>query len=128
MQDKQRFLIIDDSRAVHAFVKDTTKLLGYEMVSAFDGKQGLDILSQDKNFSFVLLDWEMPVMDGPTTLEHAIKILPPHVPISMMTSKNSFENITYILSLGAKEYIMKPFTKDILIDKINYLTSLRKAS
>ncbi|MCA9761417.1 MAG: response regulator [Bdellovibrionaceae bacterium] len=120
MSAKKRFLLIDDSKSIHAFVREAVSPLGFEMVSVFDGAQGVAKIQADKNFDFILLDWEMPVMDGPTTLKELVKMVP-HIPISMITSKNSFENLKEMITIGAKEYIMKPFTKDIFLEKIQTL-------
>lgn len=117
MSTKIRFLIIDDSRAVHAFVKEAVAPLGYESVSVGNGREGVELLNKDKNFDFVLLDWEMPIMNGPQALVEIVKIVP-DIPVSMMTSKSKMSDIVQMMEWGAKEYIMKPFTKDILIEKI----------
>lgn len=127
MLSKMRILLIDDSRAIHAFVKEAVSALKYDIVSVYDGQEGIDLLQKDKQFNFILLDWEMPVLDGPSTLK---KIMENQwdIPVSMMTSKSSFEDIRRMISLGAKEYIMKPFTRDILLEKMETMASCRKVS
>lgn len=114
-------LIIDDTRSVHAFVKNLlSNASGIQVMSAMNGQEGWYELQKGKVFDLILLDWEMPIMDGPTTL---IKIKSSGVstPVIMMTTKNEPEDIERILGLGASEYLMKPFTVDILFEKIGFV-------
>ena len=113
-----RVLIIDDTKSVHAYVKmilNQVKEITIE--SVFNGSQGVELLKNNNNFDLILLDWEMPIMNGPETLQ-ALKGLELQIPIIMMTSKNAVEDIELVLGLGASEYIMKPFTNDILFEKV----------
>lgn len=115
-------LVVDDSKSVHAFIKSLKLPSELVIHSVFDGSQGLSKLnSNPKFFDLVLLDWEMPVLNGPETLKKLIE-LNNTVPIVMMTTKNNPEDIALALSLGATEYIMKPFDLEILIEKINSVT------
>lgn len=113
-----KILIVDDSKAVHAYVKEALKDMGPQIDDAFNGKEACEKLEHGSSYDLILLDWEMPVMTGPETLEH-IKRMGIVTPVFMMTSKNAVEDIRQMISNGAKEYIMKPFTQDILVDKIN---------
>ena len=123
-----RILIVDDSRSVHTFVKKLLQAMGtFEVVDAFHGSEGLKILNEDKKFDFVLLDWEMPVLDGPSTFQE-IKRLKIDIPVMMMTSKNKQEEINQMLKAGVSEYIIKPFTEDIFRDKITMITGYEVAS
>lgn len=114
-----KILSIDDSKSVHAFMslclKDTEHILEH----AYDGQEGLEIISK-KDFDLVLLDWEMPGMTGPETLVEILK-LKPFLKVIMVTTKNQPEDIQRVLNLGAMDFIMKPFTKDILIGKIELI-------
>ena len=113
---KQIILSIDDSKAVHAFIQAC--LPSYEMIHAMDGKQGLQILeTTNQQISLVLLDWEMPGMIGPEVLK-VIKQRKPDLPVIMLTSKNEPEDIKMVLGFGAAEYVLKPFTSEILNEKI----------
>ena len=120
----KNILIIDDSKSVHAFVKHC--LTGYDakIDSAMNGQEGIDLLSKKvKNYDLILLDWEMPVKDGPSTLPEITSIF--ENPILMMTSRNSMDDIQKMMGLGASEYIMKPFTKDILLGKLEPFMELK---
>ena len=121
----QRILMIDDTKSVHAFVKSLlSNVPNLEIKSVFDGKQALELLQADSNFDVILLDWEMPNMDGPTTFQN-LKAGHISIPTIMMTTKNLPQNIEYMLSQGVAEYLMKPFTVDIIAEKIEYATGKR---
>jgi len=120
MEAKYRFLIVDDSKTVHAFLQEVfKKVKGVEWVDAFNGDEALAKLSTDKNFDLIFLDWEMPVKTGPETIQ-AIRAGNITIPVLMMTSRNKPEDIEQMLVAGASEYLMKPFTADILIEKIAF--------
>lgn len=119
-----KILLVDDTKSVHSFVK---MLLGsaknIEVLSVYNGQEAMDLINKNhQQFDLCLLDWEMPILNGPQTLVSFsdIKVL---FPIVMMTTKNSPEDVAHALSLGAAEYLMKPFTKDILLDKIEAVIS-----
>lgn len=116
-----KILLIDDTRSVHSYVKALlSKIERVEVVSAFDGQEGIEIVKNEEPFDLILLDWEMPVKTGPETLRELMEINCP-IPVMMMTTKNAPEDIQRMLELGASEYLMKPFTVDILTEKIEQL-------
>ena len=117
-----RILIIDDSKAIYSMVSAMLNEAGHSTVWAEDGQKAVDtIKGQATDFDVILLDWNMPVMNGPEFLELNIKENFTKAPIVMMTTENSPEAIKKALSLNAAEYIMKPFTSDILINKLTLL-------
>lgn len=116
-----RILIVDDTKSVHAFVKSLlAKSPGLNVTSVYNGLEAQEILKKEK-FDLIFLDWEMPVMDGPTALAE-LKAKGLKTPIIMMTTKNAPDDIQRMLSLGVAEYLLKPFTIDILFEKISYVT------
>ena len=105
-----RVLIVDDTRSVHAFVKNLLlKSPGIEVTSVYHGEEALETLKQKSDFDLILLDWEMPVLNGPDTLQ-AIKAMQLKTPVIMMTTKNDPDDIQRMFYLGIHEYLMKPFT------------------
>lgn len=113
-----RVLVVDDTRSVRAFVTDMLRRLGVkDVVQAEDGAKALSCLENDKNFDMIFMDWEMPVMTGPEAI-FSLKSQGVQIPIVMMTTKNTVEDIERMLNMGAQDYLMKPFTMDILADKI----------
>lgn len=116
-----QILIIDDTRSVHAFTKSLlNKAPDIQVSSAMNGAQGLEAIKAN-HFDLILLDWEMPVLNGPDTLEQ-IKKMNIETPVIMTTTRNSAEDIQRMLDAGVSEYMMKPFTIDILFEKISYVT------
>ena len=114
-----KLLSVDDSKAVHSFINDCLKESAYEIHHVYDGKQALEILFEGnkQKFDLILLDWEMPIMQGPEVLKE-IRSRGVHTPILMLTSKNDPSDIQKVLELGANEYLMKPFTPDLIQEKI----------
>jgi two-component system, chemotaxis family, chemotaxis protein CheY len=111
-----KILSIDDSRSVHAFISVCLDGTGHELEHAYNGFEGLKLLGL-KEFDLILLDWEMPDLIGPDTLVEILK-LKPTANVVMVTTKNDPEDIRRVLNIGAKDFIMKPFTKDILLSKL----------
>jgi len=110
-------LIVDDSKVVHSFVKDCLKDKNCKIGHAYNGEEALKILTTEGVFDIVLLDWEMPIMNGLETMA-AIAKSNLDTPVVMVTTKNKHTDIKQMLNEGVREYIMKPFTKEILIEKI----------
>lgn len=118
----KKILTVDDSRAIQVFLTACFKKHPeFERHTAMNGKEAIDkILGGDGiNYDLVLLDWVMPDMNGPDVLQH-LKKNNFENPIIMLTSKNKMEDIQLVLEYGASEYIMKPFTEEILLEKIKY--------
>ena len=115
-----KVLCVDDTKAVHAFMKALFAGTGHDLVGVYDGQQAIDKLKADgfNNYELVLLDWEMPIKNGLETLKE-IRTESSGLPVIMVTSKNDVNDINRLLEAGANEYVMKPFTKDILFEKIS---------
>ena len=113
-----RILVTDDSRSIHAFVTSLFENTPHILDHAFNGEEALEKIKTSKlPFDLVLLDWEMPVLDGPSTLLR-IKAEGISVPVLMVTTKGDLISITTALENGASDYVIKPFTKDILFGRI----------
>jgi len=120
-----KVLSIDDSRAVHAYLRDCFADSNVELHHAYSGQEGLDILAKPGAiFDLVFLDWEMPGLTGPEVL---VKIRAGGIqtPVIMVTSKNNTADIAEVLEKGAQEYVMKPFTDDILYAKVEDVIGLK---
>ena len=114
-----RILSIDDSKAVHAFLKQCLSDQPCVLSFAHDGEHGVETVSQNAAtpFDLIILDWEMPKLTGPEVFDK-LKAAGITSPVIMLTSKNDLSDITTMIEKGVADYMMKPFTKDILIDKI----------
>lgn len=119
---KYTIVSIDDSRAVHAFLDRCLSETGGEQFSfihAMGVKEGIDkIASASDNIALVLLDWEMPDITGFDGLPMILEKWP-DMKVIMLTTKNNPDDIMKMLERGAKEYMMKPFTPDILFEKLH---------
>ncbi len=115
----KRILVIDDSGAIRKAIRRILESLRYAVTEAEDGEQALQVLSAGDPFDAVLCDIDMPVMDGLSFLSavQARPMLSPP-PIIMCTTHTSFDKIQTALTLGASEYIMKPFDATIIGSKL----------
>jgi two-component system chemotaxis response regulator CheY len=118
-------LVIDDSRTVRAIIGKTLRELGLEVYEAAHGGEGLDRLRELPGIGLVLVDWNMPVMNGLEFIQtvradrsnDAIRIM-------MVTTETEQEQVLKALAAGANEYLMKPFTPEILAAKLSLLDVL----
>lgn len=114
-----RALVIDDSRAMRTILRGILTSLEFDVVEAADGRQAVDILSEDHDFDLALVDWNLPEMSGLEIVTEVRK--DPELaslPLLMVTTETEFERVTQALQAGADEYIMKPFDRDMLLDKL----------
>ncbi|MCI1003858.1 MULTISPECIES: response regulator [unclassified Herbaspirillum] len=124
----QHFLVVDDFSTMRRIVSGLLKELEYtKIVEADDGSTALKILeSGASNITFVLTDWNMPVMDGLTLLKK-IRSTPAlaHLPVLMITAEAKKENIVTAAQEGADGYIVKPFNATTLKEKIEKILARR---
>jgi two-component system chemotaxis response regulator CheY len=115
-----RIMSVDDSHSIRAIVRNTADVLGFECVEAEDGRQAMDMLhSLDAKVDLILLDWNMPVMDGMETLQALKKDAAlRHIPVTMVTTETERTKVIAAIQAGAKNYVMKPFSQEQLIGKI----------
>jgi len=112
-------LIIDDSRMIRRVAGRIVKDLGFETDEAANGQDALDKCRIDMP-SVILLDWNMPVMDGFTFLKALREEPNGDTPtVLFCTSVRDITRITEALIAGADEYIMKPFDSDIIESKFH---------
>lgn len=107
-------LVVDDSRVIRKVARRILENLQFEVTEAADGQEALDACKAAMP-NAVLLDWNMPVMDGITFLRNLRKEQGGKEPVVVFcTTENDLSHITEALTEGASEYIMKPFDGDIL--------------
>lgn len=110
-------LVVDDSMVVRKAARRIVEGLGFAVREAKDGQEALDACRVDLPEA-VLLDWNMPVMDGITFLRAARAEFGPERPrIILCTTESELARILEALQAGAQEYVMKPFDADIIRDK-----------
>ena len=98
-------------------------LLNFASVQACDGVQGVEVLDREgEGVGLVLVDWNMPRMNGLEFLK-CIRARPEfnHLPCIMVTTENDINQMVEALSAGANEYLMKPFTPEMLQAKLRIL-------
>jgi two-component system, chemotaxis family, chemotaxis protein CheY len=120
-RDIMRALIIDDSRFVRGYLRGLLKDKGIECEEASDGRAGLEQLHGSGKFDLVLLDWNMPVMNGLETLKQLRSEGYGGTKVLMVTTEAENDYIERALEAGADEYLMKPFDVEALDDKLAML-------
>lgn len=116
-----KVMIVDDSKHILLLVEEMLVTQGHKVMKAENGAIARELAMQTPDIDLILLDWNMPEMDGPTFLEKNQQESFTKAAIIMMTTESGVEQITKAMSLGAREYIMKPFTQDILKSKISMI-------
>ncbi len=110
-------LIVDDSKVIRMVAKKILQELSFQTVEAEDGRTALDRCT-DSMPDAVLLDWNMPVMNGIEFLRELRKMPGGDGPkVVFCTTENDIEHIQEAIEAGANEYIMKPFDSEILAAK-----------
>nr|WP_294520066.1 response regulator [uncultured Rhodopila sp.] len=110
-------LVVDDSRVVRKVARRILEANGFAVTEAADGQQALDACHAGLP-DVVLLDWNMPVMDGLAFLQALrAEYGPDNPPVVFCTTENDMSHIEAAIANGAQEYIMKPFDEDILTGK-----------
>jgi two-component system chemotaxis response regulator CheY len=114
-----KFLVVDDSSTMRRIVVNSLQRIGFlETVEAGDGQEAL--AKFDDSVKFVITDWNMPNMTG-TELARALRERGEQVPILMVTARSVREDIIEAMEAGVNNYIVKPFTPQILKEKIDAL-------
>ncbi len=118
-----KFLVVDDSVTMRRIVVNSLKNLGYnDYVEAGDGEEAFAKLEADKSINFVITDWNMPNMSG-LELSKKIRSTPEYenMPIMMVTTRGVKEDIVDALKAKVNNYVVKPFTPQILKQKIDQI-------
>jgi two-component system chemotaxis response regulator CheY len=115
-------LVIDDSRAMRAFLRQILGQLGFQVSDAPNGRVGLEQIRHEGAPNVVLVDWNMPEMDGLDFIR-AVRADKAYrqLPIMMVTTETEMSQVVKALAAGANEYVMKPFTKEIIREKLALL-------
>jgi len=115
-------MIVDDSKAMRMILGKILREIGFETLEASLGQEALTKLSQGEPIDVMLVDWNMPEMNG-HELVCAVRanILLGNVRILMVTTESSLSNVQQALAAGANEYLMKPFTREALVEKLALL-------
>ncbi len=120
-----RALIVDDSKAMRSIVGRIVREIGFETFEAANGREGLAQLEAHGDVELILVDWNMPEMNGIEFLQ-AVRAQPGSSAFKMLmvTTASDLAHINTALEAGANEYLMKPFTKDAMVSKLQMLGML----
>jgi len=117
-----RALVVDDSSAMRALLRLSLKKHGFEVTEAKHGLDALSVLAADGRFELILIDWNMPEMDGFELLRRIrTEAVYNATQIMMVTTETGIDQMSEALAAGANDYIMKPFTFDVIADKLRLL-------
>ena len=124
-----RALVIDDSRTVRIILRQALAEAGLEVAEAANGQEGLDRLRAHEDVGLVLVDWNMPVMNG-LEFVRAVRARREYdaVRIMMVTTESEASQVQKALDAGANEYVMKPFTDQVLREKLLLLGFAKDAA
>ena len=121
-----RALIVDDSRTMRVILGRILRELEFEVDEAPDGREALALLATKSQPDVALVDWNMPEMNG-FELVQAVRANRAfdNIRLMMVTTETELAHVAKALEAGADEYVMKPFTKDAIRDKLALLGVVR---
>jgi len=126
--DPRTCLIVDDSRIIRKVARRIVESLGFEVDEAADGAEALTYCMGAMPY-VVLLDWQMPVMDGLTFLRRLRDLPGGRAPkVLFCTIETRADRIEEALSAGADDYVMKPFDGEILQSKLAEVGAVQSPS
>ncbi len=114
-----RFLVVDDSSTMRRIIVNTLKSLGHqEICEAGNGREGLESL-KDGPFDLIITDWNMPEMSGIDFVRSLRRDdSTSQIPIVMVTTNASRDDIVEAMKAGVTSYVVKPFTHDTIREKL----------
>ena len=117
-----RALVVDDSKTTRMIIGRILREIGFEVTEAANGQEALAKLGEIGSADLALVDWNMPEMSGLDFVK-AVRADPAHANLKLMmvTTESEAEQVTTALDAGANEYAMKPFTKEVIQEKLALL-------
>ncbi|MBI1853913.1 MAG: response regulator [Planctomycetes bacterium] len=117
-----RAIVIDDSEAIRRILRNMMTAIGFEVIEAKNGRDALDRLATIGCVDVALVDWNMPDLNGYEFVV-AVRADPTlnGMRLMMVTSETELQSVAAALNAGADEYVMKPFTKDVILEKLALL-------
>ena len=115
-----KILVVDDSSTMRRILSNCLVEAGYkDVIQAADGVEALDLLNKENSVGLMLVDWHMPNMDGFTLLQEVKKRDDiKHIKVIMVTTQAEKQSVMDALTIGASSYVVKPFTPEVIKDKI----------
>ena len=113
-----RALVIDDSKPIRMILTKILTEIGFEVEEASNGLEAMDVLKKEK-VDIALVDWNMPEMNGYEFIQAVRKDNTcKKMLLMMVTTETAITQVAAALEAGADEYVMKPFTKDMIVEKL----------
>ena len=114
-----KVLVVDDSAIMRKVIEQILEMLGHEAVPAANGVEAFERLKDHDDVKLILLDWNMPEMNGIEFLR-AVKDMPDlsEIPVIMLTTESERRKMIEAIEAGAKHYLTKPFQPETLATKI----------
>ena len=114
-----KVLVVDDSAIMRKVIEQILEMLGHEAVPAANGVEAFERLKEHDEVQLILLDWNMPEMNGIEFLR-AVKDRPglAKIPVIMLTTESERRKMIEAIEAGAKHYLTKPFQPETLATKI----------
>jgi two-component system sensor histidine kinase ChiS len=123
-----RVMIVDDDIINLQLLLNQLKKEGYSVTSFTGGEEALASIESGETYDIILLDVMMPVISGYEVCRKIREKFSPHeLPIVMLTAKNTSQDIITGISMGANDYITKPFDREVLLTRVKSYISLKKA-
>lgn len=111
-------LVIDDSKSIRTILTEILAGVGFTVEEAATGLEAMDLVKREK-VDLALVDWHMPDMDGCEFIQEVRKNNSyDNMRMMMVTNETATSKVAEALEAGADEYIMKPFTKEMIIEKL----------
>jgi two-component system chemotaxis response regulator CheY len=124
----KKVLVIDDSPLIHQMYKLVLLRYKCEILDAMNGQEGLELLASNDDVGLILLDINMPVMNGVQFLEKAQEMgITKRIPIIIISTEGKEEDTLRGLKLGAKGYVVKPFNPPDLHQLIDKMLGIQVA-
>lgn len=118
----RRALVVDDSKAMRMILSRMLRGLGFDVLVAENGREGLEVLDRAGEVAVALVDWNMPEMDGVEFVRRVCEQRGTTRPrLMMVTSETDLGRVTAALDAGADEYAMKPFDAEVIKEKLELL-------
>lgn len=113
-------LIVEDSATTQIILRQTMESLGFSIDQAENGEEALDLLGEHGMYDVALVDWNMPVMNGLALLSELENYTEySEMKILMISTRSELDEMVEALTLGATDYLTKPFNKTELMEKLD---------